>query len=69
MNCLGISNKIAIVSGCGESDISELNAFDNALINAGIHDCNLIPVSSIISKNTKIIKKFDCRAAAVVYLF
>ncbi len=59
MNCFGNTNKIAIVSGFGESEISKLNAFDNALINAKIHDLNLIKVSSILSKNTKIVKKFE----------
>ncbi|MDD3083487.1 MAG: pyruvoyl-dependent arginine decarboxylase [Candidatus ainarchaeum sp.] len=58
MKCLGITKKIAITSGFGESDTSKLNAFDNALIDAGIHDCNLIKVSSILAKNTKITKKF-----------
>ncbi|MFA5357584.1 MAG: pyruvoyl-dependent arginine decarboxylase [archaeon] len=66
MNCLGTAKKIAIVSGFGESDTSELNAFDNALINAGIHDCNLMPVSSILAKNTRIVKKFDIEKGAFV---
>lgn len=58
MNCLGNSKKIAIVTGFGESEISKINAFDNSLISAGIHDLNLIKVSSILSKDTKILKKF-----------
>jgi arginine decarboxylase len=66
MKCLGITNKIAIVSGFGESDSSKINAFDNALLNAKIHDCNLIKVSSILSKNTKIVKKFSIEKGAFV---
>jgi arginine decarboxylase len=66
MKCLGITKKIAIVSGFGESNSSKLNAFDNALINAKIHDCNLIKVSSILSKNTKIMKKFSIEKGAFV---
>jgi len=47
--------KIAIVSGKAEGP-TELNAFDNALTNAGIGDVNLIKVSSMLAKNTKIVK-------------
>ncbi|MFA6420498.1 MAG: pyruvoyl-dependent arginine decarboxylase, partial [archaeon] len=54
MKCLGLTKKIAIVSGFGESDISKVNAFDKALICARIHDCNLIKVSSILAKGVKV---------------
>ena len=37
-----------ITSGSAESNISKLNAFDRALMKAGIAQCNLVPVSSII---------------------
>jgi arginine decarboxylase len=66
MNCLGLAKKIAIVSGFGESNQSKLNAFDNALIDAGIHDCNLIKVSSILAKETKIIDKFTIEKGSFV---
>ncbi len=59
MNCLGIARKISIVSGYGESNVSKLNAFDNALIDANIHDLNLIKVSSILAKDTSIEEKFE----------
>jgi arginine decarboxylase len=45
--------KIAIVSGKDEGP-TKLNAFDNALIDAGIGDVNLIKVSSMLSGNTEI---------------
>ena len=45
--------KIAIVSGKGEGP-TKLNAFDNALTDAGIGDVNLIKVSSMLGKNTQI---------------
>ena len=45
--------RIAIVSGKGEGP-TKLNAFDNALSNAGIGDVNLIKVSSMLSGNTNI---------------
>jgi len=37
-----------LTSGRGISPTSPMNAFDNALREAGIADCNLLPVSSII---------------------
>jgi len=47
--------KIAITSGRAEGP-SKLNAFDNALLDAGIGDVNLIKVSSIIPANSKFVK-------------
>ncbi len=41
--------KIAIVSGKDEGP-TRLNAFDNALTDAGIGDVNLIKVSSMLEK-------------------
>ena len=45
--------KIAIVSGKDEGP-TRLNAFDNALSDAGIGDVNLIKVSSMLGENTEI---------------
>ena len=45
--------KIAIVSGKDEGP-TKLNAFDNALTDAGIGDVNLIKVSSMLAGNAKI---------------
>ena len=45
--------KIAIVSGKDEGP-TRLNAFDNALADAGIGDVNLIKVSSMLGKNTQV---------------
>jgi arginine decarboxylase len=40
--------KFFVTSGVGLSRTSELNAFDKALMKAGICQCNLVTVSSII---------------------
>ena len=45
--------KIAIVSGKDEGP-TKLNAFDNALSDAGIGDVNLIKVSSMLGEKTEI---------------
>lgn len=47
--------KVSITSGKSEGP-TKLNAFDNALLNAGIGDVNLIPVSSILPSGTKIVE-------------
>ena len=46
--------KIAIVSGKDEGP-TKLNAFDNALTDAGIGDVNLIKVSSMLAGNAEIV--------------
>ena len=40
-----------ITSGYGEDDVSEINAFDRALMMAGISEANLVPVSSILPED------------------
>ena len=47
--------KISITSGKAEGP-SKLNAFDNALLDAGIGNVNLIKVSSIIPANSEFVK-------------
>lgn len=57
--------KIAIVCGKDEGP-TKLNAFDNALMNAGIGDVNLIKVSSMLSANTVVQKLPKLKAGAMV---
>lgn len=57
--------KIAIVSGKSEGP-TELNAFDNALMDAGIGDVNLIKVSSMLGANTEIIDLPKLKAGSMV---
>jgi len=45
-----------MASGVGQSDTSVLNAFDRALVAAGISQCNLVPVSSVLPKSAKEVK-------------
>ena len=47
--------KVSITSGKSEGP-TRLNAFDNALLDAGIGDVNLIPVSSILPAGTEIVE-------------
>ena len=52
---------------CGKDEgPTKLNAFDNALSDAGIGDVNLIKVSSMLSGNTEIKKLPKLKAGAMV---
>ena len=57
--------KIAIVCGKDEGP-TKLNAFDNALSDAGIGDVNLIKVSSMLPTNTIVEKLPKLKAGAMV---
>ena len=46
------TNRYTLVSGVGSGN-TELNAFDNALYNAGVGNYNLIKVSSILPPISK----------------
>jgi len=59
--------KIYVVSGVGLSRTSRLNAFDNALLEAGISQCNLVPVSSILPKNAKQINPIEIEAGTITF--
>lgn len=52
-NC---SMKIYVCSGTGEAEM-EMNAFDKALLNAGIAHYNLILLSSVIPREAEIIER------------
>lgn len=51
-----VPTKFCVVSGSAISKLSRLNAFDGALKRAGIADCNLVQVSSVIPENAKLVK-------------
>ena len=57
--------KIAIVSGKSEGP-TKLNAFDNALSDAGIGDVNLIKVSSMLAGNAEIQELPKLKAGSMV---
>lgn len=48
-----IPREFFVTSAKATSPVSELNAFDLALKNAGIAQCNLVPVSSILPPECK----------------
>jgi arginine decarboxylase len=48
-----IPKKFFVTSGCAMSMVSDLNAFDKALIEAGIGEQNLVSVSSVLPIGAK----------------
>ncbi|MFQ6051474.1 MAG: pyruvoyl-dependent arginine decarboxylase [Candidatus Hydrothermarchaeota archaeon] len=62
---LSLPKKATLVSGSAEG-ATKLNALDNALIDAGIGDFNLIKVSSILPKGTVIVDLPKIEAGTLV---
>jgi len=62
-----IPKEFFITSGKAVSTVSELNAFDLALKKAGIAQCNLVSVSSILPKECVEIKNHNIAAGSITY--
>jgi len=62
-----IPKEFFITSGKAVSPVSELNAFDLALKKAGIAQCNLVCVSSILPKDCNEITKQNIEAGSITY--
>ena len=56
-----------VTSGKGVNKISELNAFDLALLDAGIAEYNLVRVSSVLSSGIRKLDSLDLPRGAVLH--
>ena len=56
-----------VTSGNASSPVSELNAFDQALKNAGIAQCNLVSVTSVLPKGCAQIEVTRIPDGAITY--
>ncbi len=56
-----------VTAGKALSPVSELNAFDEALMNAGIAQCNLVPVSSILPADAVEVDFVPITPGAIVF--
>lgn len=56
-----------LTSGKASSPISELNAFDLALKRAGIAQCNLVPVSSILPPGCRENRRMKIPIGSITY--
>jgi len=63
-----IPKEFFVTSGKATSPVSELNAFDLALKNAGIAQCNLVSVSSILPLGCQERKWRKIPAGSITYL-
>jgi len=61
----GELKKLYLCSGVGKGS-TLLNAFDNALISAGVGNYNLIKVSSIVPPNIEIVNKIDLKPGSLL---
>jgi arginine decarboxylase len=64
---LPIPTKFFVTSGEAVSRVSDLNAFDRALLKAGIGELNLVPVSSILPMGIKQVKPRPLPRGAVTF--
>jgi len=62
-----IPKKYFVTSGKAVSDISSLNAFDRALISAGIGEQNLVAVSSVIPEGSEMTEPERIAMGAVTH--
>ncbi len=60
--------KYFLTAGKGESEVSKMNAFDKALLEAGIGHCNLVSVSSIIPKGAIEVKNGNIPAGSITFV-
>src|SRR3972149_7025274 len=64
---LPIPKKFFVTSGKAVSKISDLNAFDEALLNAGIGEQNLVSVSSILPIGIQQVKRRELPMGAITH--
>jgi arginine decarboxylase len=62
-----LPTRFFMTSGKATSTISGLNAFDQALVTAGISEANLVPVSSVLPRGITQIKKASIERGAITF--
>jgi arginine decarboxylase len=64
---LPLPSKFFITSGKATSPVSDLNAFDKALVDAGIGDLNIVMVSSILPEGIKQVPRRGLPRGAITH--
>jgi len=64
---LSIPTKFFVTSGKAVSKVSDLNAFDEALQNAGLSEQNLVSVSSVLPIGVRRVRKRDMPMGAITF--
>lgn len=63
-----VPKRYFVTDGAGLSRVSPLNAFDQALRDAGIAHLNLVPVSSILPKGAVEVEREDIPPGAITFV-
>lgn len=64
---LPVPTKFFVTSGKAVSKVSDLNAFDEALLNAGLSEQNLVSVSSVLPVGIKPVRRRDLPMGAITH--
>lgn len=64
---LSLPRKFFVTSGKAVSKVSDLNAFDEALLNAGIGEQNLVSVSSVLPIGVTQVKRKELPMGAITH--
>jgi arginine decarboxylase len=64
---LNIPQKFFVTSGKAVSKVSDLNAFDEALQNAGLSEQNIVSVSSVLPVGVRQVRKRDLPMGAITF--
>ncbi|RLI88706.1 MAG: pyruvoyl-dependent arginine decarboxylase [Candidatus Altiarchaeales archaeon] len=62
-----LPEKFFLTSGKGLSEISIMNAFDSALVDSGIGECNIVPVSSILPEGAEEIEPIPIEPGTITF--
>lgn len=62
-----IPQRFFVTSGRSISEVSDLNAFDKALMNAGLGEQNLVQVSSVLPPGIKKVNRQNLPKGAIVF--
>jgi arginine decarboxylase len=64
---IAVPGRFFVTSGKATSGISELNAFDKALVMAGISEANLVPVSSVLPKGARQVERASIERGTITF--
>src|SRR2546425_6494063 len=64
---LPLPTKFFVTSGKAVSKVSDLNAFDEALQNAGLAEQNIVSVSSVLPIGIKAVRRRDLPMGAITH--
>ena len=64
---LPLPNRFFVTSGKAVSKVSDLNAFDTALLDAGLSEQNLVSVSSVLPQGARPVRRRDLPMGAITF--